>query len=106
MVPSSGHGSTSAGLQPSLFLGDMGCLAAVARAGLLHRDREIVADGAFGERKPGRNLGDAGAVSGGRKHLALALGEGAGAFAERAEGQIRGRRPGARQRPSRRAERL
>src|SRR5947209_13594968 len=45
-------------LEPALLLGDMGRLDAVACSQFLDGDGEVVANGAFGEKERGSNLGN------------------------------------------------
>ncbi|EXU85738.1 hypothetical protein P354_06965 [Streptomyces noursei PD-1] len=80
--PARGRDAGAEGSEPALVAGRADRLGAVAGAGLLDGEREVVADGALREVQRGGDLGVGGAVRGGVQHLALAVGQRAGAVGQ------------------------
>src|SRR5712692_11071826 len=76
-------------LEPALLLGDARRLGAVARPDLLHRRRQMVANGALGERQRNRDVGDGIAGMRSREDLALTRRERALALGQRRRGKAR-----------------
>src|SRR4029450_3801998 len=69
-------------LQPAFLLGQARGFESIASADLLNGHREMVSNGAFGDRQARGNVSDSGAAGRGREHVALARCQRIVAFAQ------------------------